>query len=106
MTTNKAHPITSDEFDEGLAIHSSEERAWMRTEIDRILHAFPDGIDAHRAAHEQMLAAAKAEEAFWRDLRTDVAKKSIWGILQILIILVFGTLAAKLGLGALIGMGK
>ena len=53
-----------------------------------------------------MIRAAEAEERFWDDLKSDVAKKSIWGILHILIILALGGIAAKLGVGAVIGIGK
>lgn len=63
--------------------------------------AFPDGPTAHRLAHQAMIDAAKQEAEFWRGLKVEIAKKSIWGILQILSILVLGGLAAKFGFGAL-----
>lgn len=72
----------------------------------QLLHAFPDGIENHRDAHERMVAAARAEEMFWKDLKIDIAKKSIWGILHILFLLAFGTLAVKLGMGSVLGIGK
>ena len=53
-----------------------------------------------------MIAAARAEEAFWHDLKIDIAKKSIWGILHILIVLMLGTMAVKFGIGSLFGIGK
>jgi len=71
-----------------------------------LMHAFPDGIENHREAHERMIAAARAEEEFWHDLKTDIAKKSIWGILHILFLLTIGTLAVKLGVGSVLGIGK
>jgi hypothetical protein len=93
-----SEPITRDEFEEAMAIHSVEERKWFREELDRVTRAFPDGVEAHRAAHEAMIKAAKAEEEFWRGLKADIAHKSIWGILQILLILTVAGLAAKFGL--------
>ena len=71
-----------------------------------LMHAFPDGIENHREAHERMIAAARAEEQFWHDLKADIARKSIWGILHILFLLTIGTLAVKLGVGSVLGIGK
>lgn len=101
-------PVTNSDLDVALAIHAKEESEHVERMIASILKAFPDGLDNHRMAHEQMIAAAKAEETFWRELKTDVAKKSIWGILQVLCFLAVAGLAAKLGLGAVFagGLGK
>jgi hypothetical protein len=93
-----SEPITKDDLDEALAIHSAEEQKWFHEEIGRVLRAFPDGVEAHRTAHEAMIKAAAAEEEFWRGLKADIAHKSIWGILQILLILTAAGLAAKFGL--------
>ena len=98
-----SQPVTRDELEEALAIYSAEERAWLRAEIDRVMRAFPDGVEAHRTAHEAMIKAAAAEEAFWRGLREDIMHKSIWGILQILLILTVAGLAAKFGLALPLG---
>lgn len=106
--------VTLDDLDEALEIHSHRERKELSTMIDakvlavrdQLVYAFPDGIDGHRKAHEAMIAAAKAEQEFWQDLRKDVAKKSIWGILHILFVLTLGTLAVKLGVGSVFGLGK
>lgn len=73
-------------------------------EIKKIHGAFPrdeDGdtdFSGHRNAHEEMIRAAKAQEAFWNELRLDVAKKGVWGILIILVGLVLTGAAAKFGL--------
>ena len=106
--------VTIDDLDEALGTHSRRERDELSSMIDakvlavrdQLVYAFPDGIEGHRKAHEAMIAAAKAEEQFWQDLRRDVAKKSIWGILHILTILLLGTLAVKLGVGSVLGIGK
>jgi hypothetical protein len=107
-------PLTKADLDRALTKHSLEETnkiqamitAAIKEATDYILVAFPDGPKQHREAHEQMIRAAKAEEAFWHDLKFDIAKKSIWGILHILFILALGTVAVKLGIGSVFGLGK
>lgn len=68
--------------------------------IERIEHAFPDGVDNHRTAHEAMIRAAKAEERFWSELKLDIAKKGVWGLLVIIVGLLLVGASVKLGLGA------
>ena len=107
--------ITKQDLADAFEAHTNDEmprikllveEAMVETKI-AILDAFPAGdVRAHRMAHEQMMKAAAAEQAFWDDLKKDIAKKSIWGILQILILLVFGSALVKLGLGAIVGLGK
>lgn len=64
-----------------------------------IKKAFPDGdIDGHRKYHEAKIRAAVAEEAFWTDLKLDVAKKGAWGVLLVLIGLVMLGIGAKFGI--------
>lgn len=107
-------PLTKADLDAALDRHTSDEMPKIKVMIDdaingakaQLMHAFPDGIENHREAHERMLAAARAEEAFWSDLKTDIAKKSIWGILHILFLLTVGTLAVKLGIGSVFGILK
>ncbi len=93
-------------FDQKL--HDHELR--MQQRLDQLLKdfeidAFPDGTQSHRAAHQAMIDAAKQEAEFWRSLKVEMAKKSIWGILQILSILLIAGIAAKFGLGALMAGG-
>lgn len=58
-----------------------EERMWHE--------AFPNGdMTGHRLAHEQMIVAAKEQARFWSELRLDLAKKSIWVLLAVLVTLV------------------
>lgn len=107
-------PLTKADIDEALNRHTNDEMPKIKALLEEsisnakkeLLYAFPDGVENHREAHARMIAAAKAEEAFWSDLKIDVAKKSIWGILHILTILLLGTLAIKLGVGSVIGIGK
>ena len=106
--------LTKADIDDALARHTDDEMPKIKVLVEEaitgakreLMHAFPDGIDNHREAHARMIAASRAEEAFWRDLKTDIAKKSIWGILHILIVLLLGTLAVKFGIGPLFGIGK
>ena len=72
-----------------------------------ITHAFPDGPEAHRAAHVAMIKAAAAEENFWNELKLDLAKKGVVGLVVILIGLIVLGAAVKLGaLAALAGFAK
>ena len=89
-------PVTNDDLDEALALHAAGERAEIQKMIDKVMEAFPDGTENHRRAHEKMIKAAEAEEKFWTELKADIAKKSIWGILHILTLLVIAGLGAKL----------
>lgn len=47
----------------------------------------------HRMQHEASMRAARAQEAFWNELRTDIAKKGLWGAF----IVILGLVAAGLG---------
>ena len=75
-------------------------------ELQKMNGAFaknPDGTvdyDGHRRYHEAMIAAATEQAKFWRELRLDIAKKGVWGLLIIVCGLVLVGLSAKLGLGA------
>jgi len=109
-----APALTKADIDDALARHTDGEMPKIKAMLEgsildakrELMHAFPDGIENHREAHERMIAAARAEEEFWHDLKTDIAKKSIWGILHILFLLTIGTLAVKLGVGSVLGIGK
>jgi hypothetical protein len=74
-------------------------------ELRKINGAFarnPDGstdFDGHRRYHESMIAAAEAQTQFWNELKLEIAKKGIWGLLVIICGLVLVGLSAKLGLG-------
>jgi hypothetical protein len=61
--------------------------------------AFPDGVEGHRAAHEAMINAAKAQEQFWRELRLDMAKKGLWAVFVVVCGLILTGLSIKLGWG-------
>jgi hypothetical protein len=75
------------------------------TELRKINGAFArnsDGstdFDGHRKYHESMIEAAEAQTMFWRELKLEIAKKGIWGLLVIICGLVLVGLSAKLGLG-------
>jgi hypothetical protein len=73
-------------------------------EVKHMRSAFPkdaDGdvdYDGHRAYHEQLIATAKAQEDFWKDLKKDVAKKGILGLITLACGLLWLGAQAKLGL--------
>ena len=61
----------------------------------------PDGsidFDGHRRYHESMIRAANAQERFWLELKLDIAKKGLWGLLVIVVGLVIVGVQAKVGL--------
>jgi len=74
------------------------------TEVKKIHGAFPrtdDGeidFSGHREAHEAMIEAAKAQAEFWRELKLDVIKKGVWGLLIIVCGLAITGFAAKFGI--------
>ena len=115
MVERRQAVITKEDLAEAFEAHTNDEMQKIKQLVEEtmvetrtaLLNAFPAGdVHGHRAAHEQMMKAAAAEQAFWDDLKKDIAKKSIWGILQILLLLVFGSALMKLGLGAVVGLGK
>ena len=67
-------------------------------ELQDIQAAFPQGPVKHREAHEAWMASKKAEEEFWRELKLDIAKKGIWGLLVIITGLILVGFATKLGI--------
>jgi hypothetical protein len=75
-----------------------EHRIEEQERWDRVLSAFPNEDPLmHRLYHEAAMRAAEAQEKFWTELRLDVAKKSAWGVLLLLIGLLLAGLMAKTG---------
>lgn len=73
------------------------------SEVRRIQGAFPRtehgevDFTGHREAHEAMIAAANAQKEFWQELKLDIAKKGVWGLLIIVCGLIITGAAAKFG---------
>lgn len=89
-------------FERKLMEHEMREAEQMRALLSELKsEAFPDGATQHRLAHQAMIDAAKAEAEFWKDLKTGMVKKSIWGVLQVLTILIIAGLGAKFGISTL-----
>ena len=86
--------------------HLDAQFARVHEKLDRLLAAFP--LDAsgepdtvgHRHYHDRLIEAAEAQVQFWRELRVEVAKKSIWAVLVLLVGLILTGAAVKLGLQA------
>lgn len=76
----------------------------VMSELAKINSAFARNSDGtvdhlgHRKYHEAMIEAAEAQTEFWRELRLDIAKKGIWGLLVIVCGLVIVGISAKLGI--------
>lgn len=66
--------------------------------LDQLLYAFPDGPIAHRQAHQAWIEAKQAEIHFWQELKLDIAKKGVWGLLIIVIGLLIAGLSVKSGI--------
>ena len=90
-------------FDLKLHDHEEREMAQIRGLLDAmVMCAFPDGIEAHRSAHQAMIDAKKAEEAFWTTAKDVALKNGIAGIFAVVrwvLILAIVGLAFKLGFG-------
>lgn len=73
-------------------------------EVKKIHGAFPrteagdTDFDGHRQYHEAMIRAAEAQANFWNELKLDIAKKGVWGLLIILCGLVVTGMATKFGI--------
>ena len=84
--------------------HIEERLDELLDEMHKITGAFArnnDGsvdFDGHRRYHESMIEAAEAQTQFWRELKLEIAKKGIWGLLVIICGLVIVGLMAKFGL--------
>lgn len=76
-------------------VHAREEK--LLTE--QLLRAFPEqDLSAHRQYHEKMIKSLDEQTRFWVELRTDVAKKTVWGIMLTIGALVMAGIAHKLGI--------
>lgn len=98
----RTHTISAEVelvFERLLRAHEERESAHTKALIEALkLDAFPDGAAAHKAAHQAMIDAAKEQADFWKGLRQDIAKKSLGGILHVLIVLLLAGTAVKIGL--------
>jgi hypothetical protein len=56
-------------------------------------------FDGHRRYHESMIRAANAQERFWIELKLEIAKKGVWGLLVVIVGLILVGVSTKLGLG-------
>ena len=80
-----------------IANYEKKEEELLDEKFKIFMNAFPDGIQNHRNTHQAMIDAAKAQENFWKELKLDLTKKGIWGILTVLVGLALVGLAAKAG---------
>ncbi len=73
-------------------------------ELKSIKAAFPEdefgNMDStgHRRYHEEMIAAARAQTAFWNDLKNELVRKGLFGLLVIALGLMFTGLMVKTGI--------
>ena len=89
---NKLAHCRSEITDELRGINTMLSRAFPRDAEGNI------DIDGHRSYHENLILAAKAQARFWEEMRLDLAKKGMWGLLIIIIGLLIVGIQAKLGM--------
>ena len=93
---NEVHVFITKTFP---AHAESEDRRFSRLE-----GAFPrddrgdSDLIGHKQYHDAQIKAAQAQEEFWRDLKSEVAKKGTIGLLVILLGLIAAGAAAKFGI--------
>ena len=81
-------PITVDDLDEALEIHSVKEWAYLREVFAELKAAFPDGdFRRHHDYHEQKNKAAQAEEEFWKTAKTTLIQAGVNGVIKLVWIL-------------------
>lgn len=91
-------PASKEEV-QGLAQTMNE----ILAEVKKIHGAFPRNdngetdFDGHREYHEAMIRAAEAQAEFWKELRLDIAKKGLWGLIITIGTLIVIGLSTKLG---------
>lgn len=87
-----------------LAAHEAREVEFIAKQIDKVMAAFPDrDVEGHCEFHQAKIDAAKAEEKFWSELKFDLAKKGLVGIITVLVgmvVLGFGAWVSTLTHGA------
>lgn len=74
------------DLQEQLNLHLRDESVALQTLV-RALPSKPDGtpdIDGHREYHASLIEEAKARAEFWRDLRMELLRKGLWGVLGML----------------------
>lgn len=94
------------EFKRRIDDHIDDEEPTLKSilqAINALRDAFPEGdLAGHRKFHDSAIAAKKAEERFWTELKLDLAKKGAWGLLIIITGLTLTGLFSKAGLSAII----
>lgn len=83
----------------------TEEIQRLNKTLEDLAGAFPKDDDGtpdfrgHHDHHARLIKAAQAQERFWNELRLDVAKKGLWGLLVIVVGLAIVGIQVKLGIG-------
>ena len=78
-------PVTNNDLDEALAMHSLEERRYIDSVVKNVLKAFPnEDIVGHHSYHDRKIKAAIAEEEFWHTAKQEMVKAGVNGMLKVL----------------------
>lgn len=76
------HTALQDRLDEHVRDEAMALQALMRA-LPSKADGTPD-IDGHREYHASLIEEAKARAEFWRDLRMELLRKGLWGLLGLL----------------------
>lgn len=102
MECDNCHlPMALDELEQRLermfAEHEAREQQGVDERMQKIMRAFPGGIDEHFTVHCALAKAAKAQEDFYREIKIDLAKNGLWALLKVLLALAILGIASKMG---------
>lgn len=82
-------PITVNDLNEALKLHSVAERAYLWEVFAELKAAFPDGdFRRHHDYHEQKNKAAQAEEEFWKTAKTTLIQAGVNGFVRLVWIVI------------------
>ena len=74
-----------EDTDKALAGHMEREEAaigrWMES-LPKTVDGKPD-IEGHRVYHQELIEEARERKKMWRDLRSELLKKTSWAILAV-----------------------
>lgn len=99
---DEKHGSTQSEYKS--VSHVEQQLDAILAELKVLKGGFPENEDGsidvagHRKYHEEMIAAAKAQTEFWRELKLEIAKKGIWGLIILVLGLILSGLAIKTGI--------
>lgn len=69
----------------------------IEQKLDMITKAFPEGdLAGHRRAHELMIAEAARQDKLWQELKLDIMKYLVRGIMLVMVALILSGLSVEM----------